>query len=239
MTVELIYDRDCPHVEGARANLSRAFSEVHRAPDWAEWDRSAGDSPARVKAFGSPTVLVNGRDVAEDAPDASAACCRLYRSADGRNAGVPPVELIRGALLAGAHSSQGIWKRSLAVAPGIGVALLPKLACPLCWPAYAGLLTTIGLGFLISSRYLFLVIAVFLLTSVGALAVRANDRRGYGPALAGVAAGVVILFGKFSLESNALMYGGLGFLIAASIWNSWPRRSWRRRIIQLGAKERS
>jgi hypothetical protein len=41
------------------------------------------------------------------------------------------------------------WKQGLLATPGIGVPLLPKLMCPLCWPAYAGLLSTLGLGFLI------------------------------------------------------------------------------------------
>ena len=63
-----------------------------------------------------------------------------------------------------------MWKRSLAVLPGIGVSLLPKLACPLCWRAYAGLLSALGLGFLISAKYLLpltvalLAIAVLSLT---------------------------------------------------------------------------
>jgi hypothetical protein len=43
-----------------------------------------------------------------------------------------------------------VWKQALLAAPGVGVSLLPKLVCPLCWPAYAGLLSTFGLGFLIS-----------------------------------------------------------------------------------------
>jgi len=47
-----------------------------------------------------------------------------------------------------------MWKESLVTIPGVGVSLLPKLACPLCWPAYAGLLTSLGLGFLISAKYL-------------------------------------------------------------------------------------
>jgi len=46
------------------------------------------------------------------------------------------------------------WKQSLLAMPGVGVSLLPKLICPLCWSAYAGLLSTLGLGFLISTKYL-------------------------------------------------------------------------------------
>jgi hypothetical protein len=29
-------------------------------------------------------------------------------------------------------------KQGLLALPGIGASLLPKVACPLCWPAYAG-----------------------------------------------------------------------------------------------------
>ena len=78
------------------------------------------------------------------------------------------------------------WKRAAAFIPGVGVALLPKLTCPMCWPAYAGLLTTLGLGFLLSERYLFAVTAVFLLMSVGALTFRYRERRGIAPAVVGL-----------------------------------------------------
>jgi hypothetical protein len=40
------------------------------------------------------------------------------------------------------------WKQSLMTIPGVGMSLVPKLACPSCWPAYAGLLSSVGLGFL-------------------------------------------------------------------------------------------
>jgi hypothetical protein len=117
-----------------------------------------------------------------------------------------------------------ILRRTAAVLPGIGVALMPKLICPLCWPAYAGLLSAVGLGFLISSRNLLIVTALFLIVAVTALAFRARLRRGYGPAIAGLAASIVIVLGKFYLESPATMYAALGALIAASVWNSWPVR---------------
>ena len=116
------------------------------------------------------------------------------------------------------------WRRAVAVLPGVGVSLLPKLTCPLCWPAYAGLLSTVGLSFLVSSRYLLGVTAFFLIVAVSALAFRARERRGYGPSVIGVVALAAVLFGKFYLESPATMYGGLGLLLAASIWNSWPAR---------------
>ena len=117
------------------------------------------------------------------------------------------------------------WRSFAAVLPGVGASLLPKLTCPLCWPAYAGLLTALGLGFLMSERYLFGVITVFLIVSVGALAFRHRERRGVAPAALGVAGAAVVLLGKFRFESMPAMYAGLSVLIAASLWNSWPRKS--------------
>ena len=117
------------------------------------------------------------------------------------------------------------WKQSLATIPGVGVSLLPKLACPLCWPAYAGLLSSIGLGFLISARYLLPVTAAFLEVAVGALAHRANLRHGCRPFLLGLFAALGVLLGKFWWESNLVMYASLGLLVMASVWNAWPHRA--------------
>jgi len=117
------------------------------------------------------------------------------------------------------------WKQSLATIPGVGVSLLPKLACPLCWSAYAGLLSSIGLGFLISARYLLPVTAAFLEVAVGALAHRANLRHGYRPFLLGLFAALGVLLGKFWWESNLVMYASLGLLVMASVWNAWPHRA--------------
>ena len=114
-------------------------------------------------------------------------------------------------------------KEGLLVLPGIGVSLLPKVACPLCWPAYAGLLGSVGLGFLLSTTYLPLVTGAFLVIAVAALGYRARGRRGYGPLTLGLAASVVILTFKFVIEFSAGTYLGVGLLILASLWNTWPR----------------
>lgn len=117
------------------------------------------------------------------------------------------------------------WKQNIATAPGICLSLLPKLACPACWPAYAGLLSSVGLGFLVSTVYLLPLTVAFLLLALAALVSRARKRRGHGPFLLGMAAAVGILFGKFLWGSNYILYGAVGLLVAASLWNTWPRRN--------------
>ena len=116
------------------------------------------------------------------------------------------------------------WKQGLLALPGVGVAMLPKLACPLCWPAYAVLLSSLGLGFLISTANLLPLTIVFLVLALAALAFRATKRRGYGPFLLGLIAAVGVLLGKFLWESNPTIYSAVGVLVGASFWNAWPLR---------------
>lgn len=113
-------------------------------------------------------------------------------------------------------------KQSLVALPGVGVSLLPKLACPLCWPAYAGLLGSLGLGFLISTKYLVTLTIACLGIALGALAFRAKNRHGYGPLVLGLIAAVGVFVGKFDWNSNRALYGAVALLVVASLWNAWP-----------------
>ncbi len=223
-SVELIYDRACPNVPEARANLLRAFTEVGLRPRWSEHVFEDPSAPPAARGFGSPTILVDGREISGAEP-AGSGCCRLYDGA-GALARAPSAAMIATAL-AGARDRaprRGAWRSALSVVPAIGAALLPKVACPACWPAYAGFLSTLGLGFLMETRWLLPLTTVFLALAIGALALRARARQGYRPLGLGLVGAAVVLGGKFGLESDAAMYGGLGLLVIASLWNSWPRK---------------
>ena len=81
----------------------------------------------------------------------------------------------------------------IAILSAIGLALLPKLTCPACWPAYAGLLSSFGIGFFNYTSYLLPITFVFLIVAVAALIYRAKARRGYGPFVLGLLASIAIL----------------------------------------------
>lgn len=97
LRVELLYAGDCPNVAAARRVLLRAFALAGLNPHWREWRADDPRRPARLGGFGSPTVLVGGRDVAGDSAPAAADCCRVYQHA-GRLSGVPTVEQVAAAL---------------------------------------------------------------------------------------------------------------------------------------------
>jgi hypothetical protein len=92
----LIFDATCPHVEAARAQLREAFARAGRRATWTEWDRAASDAPPYALRYASPTILVDGRDVAGGGTlDASGSGCRL---------GTPNAKVILEALLAVDHA---------------------------------------------------------------------------------------------------------------------------------------
>lgn len=116
------------------------------------------------------------------------------------------------------------WRQTLLTGPGIGVALLPKLACPACAPAYAAIASSLGLGFLTSSAYLLPVIVAGLAVALGGLAFRANRRHGYRPFVLGLAGTAAVMVGKFTLDVPIAVYSGVALLLIASVWNTWPLR---------------
>ncbi len=106
ITIELIYERDCPNVSEARSELLLALSEVGLPLRWVEWERSDPDSPNYVKTYGSPTILVNGKDVAGINSTGVASCCRLYVNESGKFKGAPHAAIIVKALRSALESEQ-------------------------------------------------------------------------------------------------------------------------------------
>jgi len=96
--VELIYDADCPNVGAARSQLQDAIGVVGAALQWQEWDRNDPSSPPYARQYGSPTILVDGNDVAGAPPSNDADCCRIYRDERGQMQRVPSSETIVSAL---------------------------------------------------------------------------------------------------------------------------------------------
>lgn len=231
MKVELIYEKTCPNIEAARTQIKRAFADHGAHAQWQEWEISDPLSPDYAHGYGSPTVLVDGKDVTGAEPTNDDSCCRIYTLASSReNQGVPAVAQIVAALAAASTppaGTPGLRKNFvllLNVFPTVLIALLPKLFCPACWPAYAGLLSSVGLGFFDYTPYRAPALGVFVAIALGALVFQAPRRRGYRPFLVGIFASIVLLSAKFYWDNDLMMWIGLSLLVAASLWNSWPKK---------------
>ena len=92
MRVQLLFFEGCPHVDAAREALRRALESAGLGEVAVEQiDVDAASTPAEFRDWGSPTILIDGIDVAgERGP--SGRSCRLYGNAG--QAGGPSQQLI-------------------------------------------------------------------------------------------------------------------------------------------------
>ena len=114
--------------------------------------------------------------------------------------------------------------RALTMLPAVGGALLPKLTCAACWPAYAALLSALGVEFVDYTPYLLPITVVALGVALFGLRLARPRAPRLRPLAVGVVASIVILVGKFGLDSDIAAYLGAAALIGATVWNLWPRR---------------
>lgn len=219
---ELIYDADCPNVAQARSVLIKAFASTGVSARWREWKRGASDSPEYARRYGSPTILVDGKDVAGTAPDMVDPACRVYRDGNGNLSRTPSLEAVCSALLnaSAAKPARTRWQAIVASSPAVGVALLPKLTCPLCFPAYAAVLGALGLEFMDYTPYLLPLTAAFLVVAVAVLALQARRTGKVHSLLLGIAASALVLIGKFHFVSDWMTIAGIVLLVAAVIFGS-------------------
>ena len=98
--IDLVYDQTCPHVDQARAAIRDALEAFGVPCECHEWERNSGSTPAELRGLGSPSVLIDGRDVGgEEAPSPTPwNSCRIYRDESGHLSGAPSMQVILDAL---------------------------------------------------------------------------------------------------------------------------------------------
>lgn len=148
--VELIYDRDCPNVDEARRELTAALREEGLTVGWEEREQG-GTRLDQEAIFGSPTVIVDGRDVVAESPaphSYGASSCRIY--VDGtRLRGAPSRETIRAALRGSSSDGGGSAGRlgaAGAASTGAGAAFVSAAASACCAGPIAAPLVVSVLG---------------------------------------------------------------------------------------------
>lgn len=98
MRIQLLTFPDCPHAYEARKALEQAIVKAGLAIMIEEVDTTSPSTPRILRGWGSPTILVNGRDAGGDVAPLGGGC-RLYRQATGELTGTPPAAALDAALM--------------------------------------------------------------------------------------------------------------------------------------------
>ena len=122
------------------------------------------------------------------------------------------------------------WLQTLAAVPAAALPLLPSFTCPACLAAYAGVLSAMGLGFLLREEFLAPVIVVALVLSLLAVARATRSHRNPWPLVSTVVGALAIVAGRLVWDVPALLYSGAGVLLLASLHNLWLKRPRKKRV---------
>jgi Domain of unknown function (DUF2703) len=105
MKVEILYLADCPSQPAAVSLVKEVLAAQGVEAEITELLVSDEQAARELRFPGSPTIRINGRDVAEPlATESFALRCRLYPGSS--RIGLPPVELIRLAVAAAREGSK-------------------------------------------------------------------------------------------------------------------------------------
>lgn len=100
LRVELLTTEGCPHFERTRKSLEAILREgVFETPIQVVFVGSQEDAEF-LQFPGSPTVRIEGEDVAPEPGLPPSLSCRIYRGESGETLEGPPVELMRNAVQA-------------------------------------------------------------------------------------------------------------------------------------------
>lgn len=111
------------------------------------------------------------------------------------------------------------WMPTLVAIPAAVLPLLPSFSCPVCVAAYAGLLSSLGLGFLLTDRIQRPLIVIFLIVSVASVCWAARQYKRMGPCVLVLVGSAAILAGRVVWSVTLVLYVGVFCLIAGTAWN--------------------
>jgi len=97
-------------------------------------------------------------------------------------------------------------------------AFAPK--CPICFLAYFGIFGVATASTSAYRAWLPPVTGFWLALTIAMLAFQRRGKRRYGPAALGFMASLLLITGKFVVDSQLMIFAGIIVLLAAAVWRS-------------------
>ena len=214
---KLLYFQGCPNAEKLRTNLKDVgvtFEEVVQ-------DLLPEEHPFR--SYSSPSVLHNNEIIFGIAVSGSGGGCTV---------GAPSPEKLRALMPVRKQDSKLAGGGQVLTQTGSWGSILTVILCPVCKPALAVFLSSIGVGFLADEMVLKPLLVAFLLVTVGGLLWSYLKQHGNMiPLIFGLFFSVSLYLGRYvyfgANLNTVLTYGSLAGLVTIGIWNLVLHRQWK------------
>jgi len=122
------------------------------------------------------------------------------------------------------HRERPQWIQAVVAIPATVLPLLPSFSCPVCLAAYAGVLSTLGLGFLLTDRVQRPIIVFFLVVTLVSVAWSARRHRRFGPVGCVFFGSLAVVAGRIVWASRPVLYAGVLCLVIGTFWNLFLKR---------------
>jgi hypothetical protein len=109
----------------------------------------------------------------------------------------------------------------VALLPSVGLAVASKFTCSLCVAAYAGVLSSLGVGFVSTDRGLTLLTVMLLVLGLASLGWSWRRHRHPGPLTVSGFGALLLILGRLMGNLPVVLYAGAGSVLAGSLWNMW------------------
>ncbi len=119
----------------------------------------------------------------------------------------------------GVRRGRPAWLQTIIAVPAAVLSLLPSFSCPVCVAAYGGVLSSLGLGFVLVDRVQRPLIVAFLIVSVAGVAWATKQHGKPGPLVVVVLGSVAVVAGRVVWTNQPVLYIGIVCLLAATVWN--------------------
>lgn len=125
------------------------------------------------------------------------------------------------------------WLQALIAVPAAVFPVLPSFSCPVCIAAYAGILSSLGLGFVLTDRVQRPLIVLFLTIALTSVAWATSQHKKLGPLMLVLPGSLVIVIARLVWSIPWVLYVGVSCLVAGAVWNLILKRT-RPPFVQLG-----
>jgi hypothetical protein len=98
MKIVFLYSEDCPSYEVTLSRLRKVVEEEGINAEITSTKVETDDQAQQLHFAGSPTILIDGRDIDPPINPKYALTCRAYRLEDGRVSPIPSIMMMRRAV---------------------------------------------------------------------------------------------------------------------------------------------